>query len=298
VALGLTALAQAADAEWLDDFDAAKAKAEKDGKDLLVDFTGSDWCGWCVKLKSEVFSQEGFKTEAPKSFVLVELDFPRKKELPAKLKQQNEKLVKEYQVEGYPTILLADAKGRAYAKAGYQAGGPAKYMELLGTLRAKKAARDEAFAKADKASGIEKAKLLDQALMALEKDEVRGGYMDVMQQIVELDADNKAGLKMKYVTRDRLEKASALANAGDVDKALASLDAFVNATPPTGEAKQEVYFLKGALLFGKKDKAGALAALQTALEAAPKSERAGQIGQILGKLKAEVEKEKTEPAKK
>ena len=92
VLLVLSGTAPAGDAEWLDDFEAAKAKAEKDGKDLLLDFTGSDWCSWCGKLKEEVFNTEAFQKEAPKHFVLVELDFPRQKKLAEKVKQQNEKL--------------------------------------------------------------------------------------------------------------------------------------------------------------------------------------------------------------
>ena len=56
---------------WMTDFEAAKEKAKKEGKDLLIDFTGSDWCGWCIKLSKEVFEQEAFKKEAPQSFILV-----------------------------------------------------------------------------------------------------------------------------------------------------------------------------------------------------------------------------------
>ncbi len=65
---------------WQTDFKAAQAKAKEDKKYLLVDFTGSDWCTWCIRLHNEVFDKEPFKAEAPKQFVLVELDFPHEKE--------------------------------------------------------------------------------------------------------------------------------------------------------------------------------------------------------------------------
>src|SRR6185369_16163584 len=93
--------------------------------------TGSDWCGWCIKLRGEVFDLDPFKAAAPKKFVLVELDYPRQKELPAELKAQNEKLQQEYKIQGFPTIYVMDAEGKPVAKTGYQAGGPEKYLEHL-----------------------------------------------------------------------------------------------------------------------------------------------------------------------
>ena len=68
---------------WTDNFEAAKAQAVKENKDILIDFTGSDWCGWCIQLKKEVFSTPEFEAAAPKSFVLMEADFPSKKKLAA-----------------------------------------------------------------------------------------------------------------------------------------------------------------------------------------------------------------------
>ena len=87
---------------WQTDFSAAKAKAKSEKKFLLVDFTGSDWCIWCKRLKAEVFDKDEFQNEAPKHFVLVELDFPSTKKLPDELKQQNETLQKKYEIHGFP----------------------------------------------------------------------------------------------------------------------------------------------------------------------------------------------------
>src|SRR5437899_11282386 len=71
----------AAEAEWMTDLRAALAKAKAEKKMVLLDFTGSDWCGWCIKFNQEVLSQSAFTDYAAKNFVLVEVDFPRKKEL-------------------------------------------------------------------------------------------------------------------------------------------------------------------------------------------------------------------------
>ena len=81
---------------WLTDFEKAKAQAKAEKKDLLVDFTGSDWCGWCMKLDEEVFSQDVFTASAPKDFVLVKLDYPQKTPQPDELKEQNKKLAEQY----------------------------------------------------------------------------------------------------------------------------------------------------------------------------------------------------------
>ena len=124
---------------WGDDFEAAKTLAAKDKKPILLDFTGSDWCGWCIKLDKEVFSKKEFKDYAKSDLVLVTVDFPHEKYQSKKLKEQNEALGKKYGVDGYPTIVLVDAEGKVLGKTGYQEGGPVKYVEhLKGLLAAAK----------------------------------------------------------------------------------------------------------------------------------------------------------------
>jgi thioredoxin-related protein len=120
--------------KWETDFDAAKQRAKAEKKAMLLDFTGSDWCGWCIRLKKEVFDHEEFQEYAKKNLVLVELDFPRSKELPEEEKEQNEALAAEYGIRGYPTIVLLNSRGREVARTGYQEGGPEKYVEHLEEL--------------------------------------------------------------------------------------------------------------------------------------------------------------------
>ena len=122
---------------WEDDFEAAKVTAAKEKKPILLDFTGSDWCGWCIKLDKEVFSKKEFKDYAKENLILVTLDFPHEAHQSKKLKEQNEALSKKYNVEGFPTIILVDAEGKKLAETGYQEGGPAKYVEHLKELLAK-----------------------------------------------------------------------------------------------------------------------------------------------------------------
>jgi thioredoxin-related protein len=120
------------------DFEAAKKKAAAEGKDLLLDFTGSDWCPGCIQLEKEVLGQKLFIYEAQKHFVFVMVDFPKKKKLSPSLEQQNERLAQRFGVEVFPTVLLADATGKPYAEAVYQGGGPLPFLQQLAQLQMKK----------------------------------------------------------------------------------------------------------------------------------------------------------------
>src|SRR5215213_4076122 len=96
---------------WSDEYETALAQAKKENKKILLDFTGSDWCGWCKKLDAEVFSQPEFKEYAAKKLVLVEVDFPRGFKLPEATKKQNDALQSKYRIQGFPTIVLLSSGG-------------------------------------------------------------------------------------------------------------------------------------------------------------------------------------------
>lgn len=97
---------------WLENFEAAKKQAAAEKKYVLLDFTGSDWCSWCVKIDKEIFAKADFKTFSAKNLVLVELDFPAGKEQSAALKAQNESLGRQFKVDGYPTLVLLNPEGK------------------------------------------------------------------------------------------------------------------------------------------------------------------------------------------
>ena len=137
VALTIAALPALAAPKWFTDLDEAKAVAAKENKPLLVDFTGSDWCGFCIKLHAEVFDKPEFE-EFAKNYVLVELDFPNKKPQPEAEKAKNKAIQAKFAVSGFPTILLLDAKtGEAYGRqSGYGPGtGPKAYLEKLSAFK-------------------------------------------------------------------------------------------------------------------------------------------------------------------
>lgn len=120
---------------WGTDWEAAKAESKKSGKPILLNITGSDWCGWCIRLEKKVFSTDTFKDYAKDNLILVEADFPRKKELPAELKEQNEKLKDKYLAGGYPTVWMLDPEGNKVSKdLGEFGDDPDKWVEKLKEL--------------------------------------------------------------------------------------------------------------------------------------------------------------------
>ena len=121
---------------WTEDFEAAKQQAAKEGKLILMDFSGSDWCGWCRKMDEEVFTKDRFVREASKKFVLVSVDSPRDKSiLSALARKQNRELAVKYEVRGYPTVVIVDPDGKEVKRhSGYRSGGPNGYMKYLREL--------------------------------------------------------------------------------------------------------------------------------------------------------------------
>ena len=120
---------------WETDFEKAKAQAKAENKHILIDFSGSDWCGWCIKLDKEVFSKKAFKEYAGENLVLVLADFPRDKSKQSEeLQKQNDNLMKNFAVRGFPTVYILDSSGKSIAKTGYQAGGPEAYVEHVKKL--------------------------------------------------------------------------------------------------------------------------------------------------------------------
>jgi len=117
---------------WLDDYDAALAQAAAEDKLVVMDFSGSDWCGWCRRLDEEVFSTEAFRRGAAGRYVLLMVDTPRDKSLlTPKAAEENPKLVRKFGVEGFPSVVVVDKRGEEVCRLGYERGGPERYLERL-----------------------------------------------------------------------------------------------------------------------------------------------------------------------
>jgi len=132
----LPALFARAESGWLDDYKKAQQEAKASNKFLLLDFTGSDWCGLCKKFDKEILSQSEFQDYARENLVLVELDFPRAKPQSPELRKQNQELADQYQVQGFPTIVVLNGDGqKLWQYDGYFPDGPAAFIAQLEKLR-------------------------------------------------------------------------------------------------------------------------------------------------------------------
>jgi len=120
-----------AESNWLTDFHRAQEEAKAGHKLLLVNFTGSDWCGWCKRLEAEVFSKQEFADYAKQNLVLMTADFPRAKPLSSEVRQQNSTLAQKFGIEGFPTIVLLNGDGKMVGMLGYTPGGPSAFIEEL-----------------------------------------------------------------------------------------------------------------------------------------------------------------------
>jgi len=130
--------AGAAELKWLTDLPKAQAKAKEENKQVLLDFTGSDWCGWCIKFNKEVLSTPEFAEYAAKNLVLVEVDFPRRKAQSEGLKKANQALGSKYKVDGYPTFVVLSKDGKEIGRQeGYAKSGPQAFIAKLREFKAK-----------------------------------------------------------------------------------------------------------------------------------------------------------------
>lgn len=120
--------------EWITDYDQAIKLAKETDKNILVNFTGSDWCIWCKRLMKEVFTEKAFIDYASTNLILLKLDFPKAIPQTAEEKMHNETLARQFSIQGFPTIIILDKDGKEIARTGYQEGGPEKYVDHLKSI--------------------------------------------------------------------------------------------------------------------------------------------------------------------
>lgn len=165
LAMGAHALPQA---PTIDD---AMVQAAEQNRDILLDFTGSDWCTACVHLRTQIIGSEDFEKAYGEKFIMVAVDFPRNPNLlasiPEEVRAQRNQLLSSYRIEGLPAVVLLDAKGLPYEIIKGTRHTPAEYIALVESGLKKRAARDAAFSEAAGLTGRAQAKALAAGLRAL-----------------------------------------------------------------------------------------------------------------------------------
>ena len=216
----LAALAPAWAAEWMTDLEAAKTKAAAENKAVLVDFTGSDWCGWCVRLRKEVLDKPEFEAYAKDKFVFMEVDLPQNPKFDAALRARNEKIAEQYGVKGFPTIMVL-------TPAGDIAGGFNGYLPTVADVTKE---LDAALVSADQ---LKKAESLSDAqkLEALVKvyrglpEKMQMGAVSLRQRIIALDPQDTTGIgRLQKIEEQRVAFQQELGRVHTKEEAIALVD--------------------------------------------------------------------------
>ena len=268
---------------WLTDLDAAKKKAAEENKMIFMEFTGSDWCPPCMSLKKNVLSTPEFLDAAQKDFVLVEFDFPRKKEIAGELKKKNQAESEKYQVKGFPTIIFADAQGRPVKVA---VGGSDKdsFLKEMSDAVKQGAELAAALKKAESAQGDEKVTALAEVLKIAPDGYTEGFYSDIEEQLKKNDVNDKTGIKAAKEKAAKLQaqeqdlmKVLSSAPHGDLSKVETMLVDYLKKDELMPETKQKVTFILSEVILDNGRFDEAITKMEESLQLAPSSKMTDQI---------------------
>ena len=263
----LAALVPALAAEWMTDLEAAKAKAAAENKAVLIDFTGSDWCGWCIRLRKQVLDTPAFETYAKDKFVLMEVDVPQNPKFNPELRKRNEQLCEQFSVDGFPTIMVITPQGEV---VGGFSGFKPTVDDAAKTLNAALATAG-LLKKAESQQGAEQLTTLVQAYKSIPEDFHRQ-VAPLRQRIVALDPQDTTGMvRQQRVLEQREALAAALPAAQTPAEALAIVDKALATAEP--ENKPGLLQLKFQILLTSAqnvdDVKAAAAAGREAMQADP-----------------------------
>ena len=249
--------------EWSTDFEASKAQARQENKAVLLDFTGSDWCGCCIQLRKTVLDTPQFDAYAKDKFVCMEVDMPRGKALPEAVATQNKELCDRYTIRFFPTILVLSPEGDVlggFIGGGYNTDSVHKPLDAaLANLPKLQAARA--------AQGVERAKGLAEISRSLPK-ELKEQAQSYRAEIETNDPEDVCGFRTATAEEERENFLRQLHAAGaDYKRVLALVDARLPKVE--GKEKADVLRIKGmALAYAAKSEADLEQAKQVLTEAA------------------------------
>lgn len=288
-----------ADQVWTNDFAAAKKKAAETHQSLLVNFTGSDWCQFCMALDKEVFAKDSFKTMAAEKLIAVTIDFPTdQSKISAATAKQNQALQIEYEVEGYPALILMDETGKPFAVTGYRKGGAEPYVKHLNTLLEGREKRDKAFKIAVTASGVDKAKALAEGLNALTiPDALRTKfYSKELEEIKKSDPNDETGFNKIQQAKERFakfeEKLGEFAENDDLEGAMKLANKELKDGGYAVAETQELMMIRAMIFAQQKKFDEAIKAIGEAQKIAPESQLAKDSDEIIKQLE-EAKKDNT-----
>ncbi len=240
---------------WHLEFDDGQSAARREGKDLLIDFGGSDWCLPCRHLKERVLSKPEFIERAGKEFALVDIDLPLRTPIAADRKERYQKLQEQYGITSFPTVVLATPDGRPYARTTYREAiaTPEAYWDYLRPLRRRGARIRDAFARADGLRASDRARAIVDGLAEVDAGFVPLFYADRVAEVRALDPSDETGYLAFLAARKALDDFYAGKDTHRATMDLAEVDALIARAKPKGELLQEALVLRASaqVLAGK-----------------------------------------------
>lgn len=220
--------------EWMTDYHAALQRAEKEGKAVLVDFTGSDWCHFCNVLRRRVLDTPAFEAYGADKFVYLEVDLPRRNSIPPELRKQNNELVKQYRVGGFPTVLVLDARGHAL---GGFTGGMTRLPDVIKALDPAVYVHRQLLG-AQRMQGAERAAALQKAYLHY-PDNYRAHNAWLREELEKLDAQDATGWKIVYRAELQMEELQRELEQHITDRPtmLSTFDRYIAAALPGNRAR-------------------------------------------------------------
>ena len=277
--------------KWHTRYKAAVEEAAAQKKDLLIVFTASKWVEICKIFEADILSQPAFASPTSKKYALLKLEYPKNNQLPKELAAEYELLRGAYRVRGFPTVLVTDAKGKPFGMNGYQPVSATDYARVMLVMVKGRVIRDDAFAKAAKLEGVEKAKALAAGLPDLPGTLAARYYRKEMEEIIKLDPKNKT--KMTGILRghiadvDYANELQQLASEVQYEKMIQLTDSYIKEHKLEGERLQKALMNRLSVQQKQKNTAGAIKTLLEVVSAGPESSFGKSAKKMLDRLRAQ-----------
>jgi thiol-disulfide isomerase/thioredoxin len=266
---GLVAPSVQAGEPWYLEFEEGRAAAKAQGKDLLIDFGGSDWCLPCKWLKERILSKAEFIERAGGTFVLVDIDLPVRSPIPPDRKRRYEELQERYGIASVPTIVLAMADGRPYARATYRDAfqTPEAYWNYLAPLLERGRRLRAALDRARALQGESRAAELASGLSEIDPRFIPRFYSDCVAEIRAADPSDSTGYLAFLDGRRALDEFQTPLDLHTAAIDPAAVDSLIARAKLRGESLQEALVLRaaGEVLAGEDRRA--LGTLKAVLDA-------------------------------
>ncbi len=278
--------------KWGTDYQQSVNLAKENGKDVLLVFTAGDDIKICKVFDNDILNQPAFTDLMSTKFELVRLEYPTNdKEQPLNLKVQNNLLKRAYRISGYPVILATDTEGRPFGMNGFQPVKPDEYAGMMITMADTKAMRDEKFAQAAAATGVEKAKIMAEAIPQLPGNLMGRYYRPQMQVVIDNDPKNETGMAETFrrvlADVDYSQKMESLGQDVQWGKMIELTEQYIADNKLEGVDKQKALLNKFAVQQRQKNLPGAIETLIQVKDIDEESPFGKQAIKVLESLRAQ-----------